>query len=592
VICVKAYQSRLEWLSLCYLTAPWLCYLWGWRAWPLAAFGTLLLLAGCNALRNRAVIEGNREDIFYLHPAVIALTGLAALVMTHFSLPFGVITAPDSAFHALTVKTWPLAPETVQELFFSPGTAIWLLPAASIAKTAGPGAGRIALEIWIAGGVVLSLLWVHRLVRSCSPLVPLLFLLFAPLHIAGVFLFKGVFAPHDAWAQPFWSGAAAWHFNTMPHACITAWITLAVLLHAGAVRRFSGLAIFIPALAALIAPGTAAGLLPFAAIVLFRGRGFVSAANLIAAPWMAYTAYALHRNSAFAAARDLTWPDLIPETLLSRGILFLLLSFGFYALFLHGRFPDRMNRPPFRVWWRLALILLVLVLPFSALPEKRIDVHNAALPALTVFVLFFCGWLSTVKRIGTTRERILLLLILGMAFSSLFPLWQHWPLRLDTRAALPAFTEPVRETRRLTTQGDVIPGEGALTVRAHAAAGEMDSITLRHDYRDTVSHGLVVRQGTRPLLELAPPGDAVFPGTVWVQEGAVEAGNPETGAGILHLQDGGPGKPGYISMQSPDGTRWYFYFSEQGGLTLQRESDLRQAPETGSETAENITTPE
>lgn len=421
--------DRLELVSLAYLLAPMLPFLWGWWRWPVA-----LIFSGLLAVSGFAVFMRRRQAAVSLSLSLWAGLAAAALLWVGVSGLLGGLPLTKDwsvrmvVLHDLTVGAWPVGYGALAGgdavLRFSMG--YYLIPAGLGGWLGGVEAARLWLGVWTALGVLLFFAliiqsWPRRRPRDVMATLALL-VMFSGMDILG-FMLERTYAPalgeHIEWWAP-WLQYSSQTTLLMwaPNHALPAWLGVALVWR----HREAGLALAPAALllgaAALWSPLACVGLLPLLALVSWRGqamsswlRELLQPAVLAVAPVLVLLALFVsfgivvdmlpteRRELAGVAGATASW---------HQWICFQLLEWGFLACALLAAGPRRLS---WTFWGACALLLVLPLLRFG--PGNDL-LMRAGIAPVTLLLLSAGQALAGGGMPDRWRNAVLLMLLIGM----------------------------------------------------------------------------------------------------------------------------------------------------------------------------------
>lgn len=272
------YPLALGAASLLYLYVPLVIFAWGWLKPGLAAALTALLVGTAWRLCREvgARDEVSRRVVIWSLVLAIGWTLCAGVGgIGHQSSDW---TKHEAVLKALVANEWPVMIDGEVEGVSGRRHALVLylgyyLPAATVGKALGWQAANFALFGWTAGGVLLVLLWVERLIAA-GPWAAVVFIFAGGLDVVACLLLHGnlfELPEHVEW----WSGIWLYPSNSnllfwVPHQALGAWLATAMLLDGYLSSRSSQTAFLEFTGAAFHSPFAVVGMVPLLALRLAR----------------------------------------------------------------------------------------------------------------------------------------------------------------------------------------------------------------------------------------------------------------------------------------------------------------------------------
>ncbi|MEM7287540.1 MAG: hypothetical protein AAF480_14405 [Actinomycetota bacterium] len=267
--------------TVAYLLAPLMIFLATWVRWEVGlAAAALLSLAARDLLRDVADGPG-------LGAPAVAGVGVFAVVLTWLSgagdigYQAGDWWKHNAVFTDLVVEPWPV----VYDIGGTVGLDYYLahyLPAAAVGKLGGFWLGNAAMVAWTAAGIVMVGAWMVVLVRRAWVPALATFVALSGLDVVGWLLFEPLTgAPAEAGVgfegAEFWNGNFAYlsqltNVADAPHQSMGIWLLTSLLLWAVLERRDLRWLPIVMVVSPFWSAFATIGLIPFAALAIWRER--------------------------------------------------------------------------------------------------------------------------------------------------------------------------------------------------------------------------------------------------------------------------------------------------------------------------------
>jgi hypothetical protein len=376
-------------LSLFYLALPAFVFLTGWARPILAVPVAVTLVLGL-------VWSVRSMPAAAARPLALLDRGILAVVVVVLALLSGAGAVGhqrvdwlkhNALLHDLVVRAWPVVypgDGTVTGLL-SYGLGYYL-PAAVVGRVAGLNAAHVALLVWTALGLGLTVAWVVRLSVRPTWLAVAGWLAFSGMDVLGLALLRGTTRDSMAW----WAGFAQYSSNPgllfwVPQHALAGWLGAAVLMDAHEERRPAVVVAIVLVLATLWSPLSALGLVPLAVASLVRQRpslreGLRAAVALPLGALLAAYLLGMPRSGIPVSS---VWGELGPIRGTAMWALFVALEVG-APLAVLVLLRSRMGPSAF---WLVPVGLTLVLLPLIHVGLFNDLVMRASIPALFVLAL-------------------------------------------------------------------------------------------------------------------------------------------------------------------------------------------------------------
>ncbi|MDR3599034.1 MAG: hypothetical protein P4L49_00875 [Desulfosporosinus sp.] len=452
---MKAFDKGMITLSFLYLALPTMMFLFGWLK-PLYA----IILVICLSLSVFSAIQDFESvGLFrdYRHfmseagaPALVAVLIVLLWVgfsgIGGFSFQNSDFLLRNAVFHDLISYRWPVIYSYLNQGGFPPysgheGALVYYLsywlPAALVGKVFGWQVANLALYLWTAVGVLLTLYLFFRHERKSPLVLTIIFIFWSGMDIVGELIGRHIpfWGEHIEW----WAGLFQYSSNTTTmywvfNQTITTWLAVMLLMNFKNTKSI----LFTYALVLPFAPFSFIGLAPFVVTYIFLGpmsqgniqklsklkpiildnlKQTINLRNIVVAPVIIIVFLLYFRsNPSNLGSSGLLWSAALGigtvKTLIIY-LLFCLLEFGIYALII----GDVFKRNP---WFIVAAISLLLI------PNYYAGVYNdfvmrASIPALIILMVYVSRFILSEVTIYKKR-RLKIYLLIFMFIGAITPI--------------------------------------------------------------------------------------------------------------------------------------------------------------------------
>lgn len=397
----NAFRSPLASLTLFYLALPLIIFFIGWLKPVYALLAIVpLLFSGWHLLKQWPVepMLFRWREIFLVVAFSLALTAFVGIGafgyqdfdwVKHNAVLFDCIHLPWLIILPDGDDKWPL-------VYY----LAYYLPAAVVGKFFGYAMAQIALWIWSAAGLALSIFWFARLSRLAAPVAAIAFFIFSGMDFFGNILVQitGLdngteplkLFPGESWAKIWQFPSHYWMLQWSPGQAIAGWLAAGLFLAIPGALRLVGLG-FLFTCAVLWSPFAAIGLLLLAFFLMWKEpavwlrKNFFATLPLLLPLGMLVAFYAAKMSPEVAARFGKIPVGWFTEFHYGPGPwksflllpLFIAFEFGFFLWFIFVRFQRSTYEHSLAVAVGFALILL---LPITVGYESDLAMRASAVP--------------------------------------------------------------------------------------------------------------------------------------------------------------------------------------------------------------------